>query len=83
MPKANIPDIQAFFDEATFTVSYLVSDPATKRGAVIDPVLDYDPASGEVDIASVEAILAAARNSGIASAKACASSVHPCVKALG
>jgi glyoxylase-like metal-dependent hydrolase (beta-lactamase superfamily II) len=65
MPKANIPDIQAFFDEATFTVSYLVSDPATKRGAAIDPVLDYDPASGEVDIASVEAILAAARNSGI------------------
>ncbi|SHF72895.1 Glyoxylase, beta-lactamase superfamily II [Kaistia soli DSM 19436] len=65
MPKANIPDIQAFFDEATFTVSYLVSDPATKRGAVIDPVLDYDPASGEVDIGSVEAILAAARNSGI------------------
>ena len=45
-------------------VSYLVADPATKRAAVIDPVLDYDPKSGEVDVRSVEAILAAAREAG-------------------
>jgi hypothetical protein len=31
------PHIEAFFDEPTFTVSYLVGDPATKRAAVIDP----------------------------------------------
>ena len=37
------PLIQAFFDEATNTISYLVADPKTKRAAVIDPVLDYDP----------------------------------------
>jgi glyoxylase-like metal-dependent hydrolase (beta-lactamase superfamily II) len=54
------PAIRAFFDEATNTFSYLVADPATRRAAVIDPVLDYDPKSGEVDIRSVEAILAAA-----------------------
>ena len=58
------PAIRAFFDEATNTFSYLVADPATKRAAVIDPVLDYDPKSGEVDVRSVEAILAAAREAG-------------------
>ena len=60
------PAISAFFDEPTNTFSYLVADPATKRAAVIDPVLDYDPKSGEVDHRSVEAILAAARAAGYA-----------------
>lgn len=61
---APTPDITAFFDEPTFTVSYLVVDPATRRAAVIDPVLDFDLASGEADIRSAEAILAAARSRG-------------------
>src|SRR5665213_2213013 len=65
MATEKAPEIRAFFDEPTFTVSYLVWDPATRRGAVIDPVLDYDPASGEVDIRSVEKILAAARQAGV------------------
>ena len=38
MPAA--PDIKAFFDEPTNTVSYLVSDPVTRQAAVIDPVWD-------------------------------------------
>jgi glyoxylase-like metal-dependent hydrolase (beta-lactamase superfamily II) len=59
------PAIRSFFDEATNTFSYLVADPATRRAAVIDPVLDYDPKSGEVDIRSVEAVLAAAREAGL------------------
>lgn len=54
-------EIQAFFDDATFTVSYLVGDPATKLAAVIDPVLDYDPKSGRTSTASADAILAAAK----------------------
>jgi glyoxylase-like metal-dependent hydrolase (beta-lactamase superfamily II) len=45
MPRK--PVIRAFFDEPTNTVSYLVADPETKRAAVIDPVLDYDHASGK------------------------------------
>lgn len=53
--------IQGFFDEATFTVSYLVGDPATKVAAVIDPVLDYDPKSGRASTASADAVLAAAK----------------------
>ena len=59
------PTIRAFFDEATNTFSYLVADPATRRAAVIDPVLEYDPKSGEVDIRSVETILAAAAEAGL------------------
>ncbi len=56
--------IHAFFDEVTFTVSYLVADPVTREAAVIDPVLDYDPNAGEVDTRSVEAILAKADDEG-------------------
>ena len=56
--------IQAFFDEPTNTVSYLVPDPASNRAAVIDPVLDYDHSSGEVDTRSVDAILRVAVEKG-------------------
>jgi len=51
------PVIEAFFDEPTNTVTYLVADPATGDAAVIDPVHDYDPASGEVDSTSVDQVL--------------------------
>lgn len=54
------PVIEAFFDEPTNTVTYLVADPGTGDAAVIDPVHDFDPASGEVDSASVDRVLAAA-----------------------
>jgi glyoxylase-like metal-dependent hydrolase (beta-lactamase superfamily II) len=54
------PAIQAFFDEPTNTVSYLVSDPATRRAAVIDPVLDYDHRTGKASVKSADAILEAA-----------------------
>lgn len=59
------PSIQAFFDEPTNTVSYLVGDPATGQAAVIDPVLDYDHRSGEFDTRSAEAIVTAARVAGL------------------
>ena len=58
------PVIRAFFDEATNTVSYLVADPQTKQAAIIDPVLDYNPNSGTVDVRSVSAIVAAAEAAG-------------------
>lgn len=58
------PFIKAFFDEPTNTISYLVGDPATRIAAVIDPVLDFDLASGEVDTRSAERILAFADQDG-------------------
>lgn len=51
------PTIKAFFDEPTNTISYLVADPATKRAAIVDPVLDYDHASGRASTKSVDVIL--------------------------
>ena len=54
------PPIQGFFHEPTNTVSYLVSDSASRESAVIDPVLDFDARSGRTATRSAEAILAAA-----------------------
>jgi len=65
MANAAKPAIQAFFDEPTNTVSYLVSDPVTRKGGVIDPVLDFDHRSGKASVASADAILSAAREQGI------------------
>ena len=59
------PVIRAFFDEPTNTVSYLVADPDARVAAVIDPVLDYDEKSGEVDTRSVQTILGAAEAAGL------------------
>lgn len=60
------PIIRAFFDEPTNTISYLVADPETKRAAVIDPVLDYDHASGKAATKSADTILEAAEADGFA-----------------
>jgi glyoxylase-like metal-dependent hydrolase (beta-lactamase superfamily II) len=49
---------QAFFDPKTWTVTYVVWDPATQRAAVIDPVLDYDFKSGHTSSASADQVLA-------------------------
>src|SRR5688500_13698737 len=60
----DMPVIRSFFDEATNTVSHIVSDPASGTAAVIDPVLDYDPCSGQVGTASAERLLAEAAREG-------------------
>jgi glyoxylase-like metal-dependent hydrolase (beta-lactamase superfamily II) len=49
---------QAFFDPKTWTVTYVVWDPATLRAAVIDPVLDYDFKSGHTSTASADQVMA-------------------------
>ena len=54
------PLIRAFFDEATNSVSYLVGEPDGGAAAIIDPVLDFDAASGRVSTSSAEEILRAA-----------------------
>ena len=59
------PVVRAFFDEPTNTASYLVSDPLTKRAAVIDPVLDYDQRTGKASTASADQILKAAEDEGL------------------
>ena len=59
------PKIRAFFDEPTNTVTYLVWDPDSRKGVSIDPVLDFDPASGVVDDGSVAELLTAAEEEGV------------------
>jgi len=59
------PAIRPFFDEPTNTISYLVWDPQSRDGAVIDPVLDWDNRSGTADTAFAHRILAAAEEEGV------------------
>lgn len=59
------PDVKAFFDETTFTVTYVVSDPATLRAAIIDPVLDYDPSSGRTSTGSADELIAYVEENGL------------------
>lgn len=65
MADIGSPAIRAFFDAATNTVSYLVWDRASRDGAIIDPVLDWDNRGGTADTAGADAILAAAEAEGI------------------
>ena len=65
MPATAKPEICAFFDEPTNTVSYLVWDPATMDGVVIDPVLNFDHRSGKADVESADAVLAEANRGGV------------------
>ncbi len=51
------PEIASFFDPATFTVTYVVHDPATLEAAVIDSVLDFDPNSGRTATASADRVI--------------------------
>lgn len=51
------PDVRSFHHPDTFTWTHVVVDPATRRGAIIDPVLDFDPASGRVWPASAQRLL--------------------------
>lgn len=55
---AKHPLVQDFFDEATNTFSYVVSDPITKRCAIIDSVLDYDAASATTSTTQADRIIA-------------------------
>lgn len=51
------PHVNGFFDPATSTVSYVVHDPATKKAAIIDPVLDFSPRNGRTSTASADMLL--------------------------
>lgn len=62
MPEASI---QSFFDPDTFTVTHLVSDPVTRRAAIVDSVLDYDPKSGRTSHASADRVIEQVRRAGL------------------
>ena len=51
------PEIASFFDPATYTVTYVVHDPATMEAAIVDSVLDFDPNSGRTSTLSAEKVI--------------------------
>jgi glyoxylase-like metal-dependent hydrolase (beta-lactamase superfamily II) len=59
------PEVRALFHAPTSTFSYLAWDPASREAVIIDPVLDYDGASGHTDTASAAALLAMAEREGV------------------
>jgi glyoxylase-like metal-dependent hydrolase (beta-lactamase superfamily II) len=63
MPNAII---RSFFDPATFTVTHVLADPATRRAAIIDSVLDYDPKAGRTSTTSADRVTAWVREQQLA-----------------
>jgi glyoxylase-like metal-dependent hydrolase (beta-lactamase superfamily II) len=58
-------NIETFFDPRTFTLTYVVFDPATRDALVIDPVLDYDPVGSRVFAESVDRVSEFLRNNNL------------------
>lgn len=59
------PDVTGFFDEATYTISYVVADPGTKRCAIVDSLLDFDQASGRTTTDSADKLIAFVKDQGL------------------
>jgi glyoxylase-like metal-dependent hydrolase (beta-lactamase superfamily II) len=63
-PSRGRPVIKGFFEKATCSIQYVVADPDTKRAAIIDPVLDFDPNSGATSTRSADELLAYVEREG-------------------
>jgi glyoxylase-like metal-dependent hydrolase (beta-lactamase superfamily II) len=59
------PQVRTFFDNATNTATHLVVDPATRAVAIVDPVLEFDPASGRLGSANADAVLREVETEGL------------------
>src|SRR6056297_3050399 len=58
------PEVQAFFDEATNTISYIVKDPSSQSCAIVDSVMDIDYAAGRITYAHADALIAEIQERG-------------------
>lgn len=65
MPTAT-PIIQSFFDQRTNNATYVVSDPSTRRCAVVDSVLDFEPSSGRTGTTAADRVIEHVRAQGLA-----------------
>lgn len=73
---AGRPDVAAFFDDATSTLTYVVTDPATRACAVIDPVLDYDARAGRITTAGADRVTAFVRENELRAAWVLDTHIH-------
>ncbi|KAI0743607.1 Metallo-hydrolase/oxidoreductase [Daedaleopsis nitida] len=64
-PNAQTPTVFSFFEKATSTWQYVVVDPKTQEAVIIDPVLDYDPASGAISTSTADGIVAFVEHNGL------------------
>jgi len=64
MDTRNALQVEGFFDPGTWTVSYIVLDQGTKRCALVDSVLDYDPKSGRTSHANADLLVSRVRELG-------------------
>ncbi|TBC54648.1 TIGR01244 family phosphatase [Rhizobium leguminosarum] len=62
---ARRPQVKGFFDKRTWSVQYVVSDPVTRKCAIVDPVLDFDEKSGATATINADAILDYVRDNGL------------------
>ncbi|SFQ07169.1 Glyoxylase, beta-lactamase superfamily II [Roseivivax halotolerans] len=51
------PEVTGFYDQATGSIMYVATDPATRKAALIDVVLDFDPASARLSTESADEVL--------------------------
>ena len=70
------PQVKAFFDQATYTVSYVISDPETGTSAIIDSVLDFDQASGRTSTKSADQLIEYVENNNLSVAWILETHVH-------
>jgi|TARA_R110002072_G_scaffold109750_4_gene237206 glyoxylase-like metal-dependent hydrolase (beta-lactamase superfamily II) len=59
------PDVKAFFHKPTYTVSYVVSDPESKKAIIIDSALDYDNASGRTATTAADEVISFVKSEGL------------------
>ncbi|MFN5513419.1 MAG: MBL fold metallo-hydrolase [Cyanobacteriota bacterium] len=59
------PDVKGFFDPQTYTITYVVADPESRRCAIIDPVWDYNPTNGRLATASADQVIAYVQDRGL------------------
>ncbi|MDX2287584.1 MAG: MBL fold metallo-hydrolase [Hyphomicrobiaceae bacterium] len=59
------PEVKGFYDKDTATISYVVKDPASKKCAIIDSVMDFDYASGRISYGAADALIAHVREHGL------------------
>ena len=57
--------VETFFDEPTFTATHLLADTASGRCAIVDPVLDYDPAAGRISHGAADRLISRVRELGL------------------
>jgi glyoxylase-like metal-dependent hydrolase (beta-lactamase superfamily II) len=60
-----MPHVKAFFDEATYTLTYILHDESTKDAVIVDPVWDYDPLASQMSSESVDKVVEYVKSNGL------------------